>query len=110
MISIFQLILVAVGVLFLTSVIVQFKRDKITTGQAFIWGIVWIFLIVSTFFVQYLGNISQLIGISRPIDIIVYSSIILLFIYMYHIQLSQVKLAREMTEIVRTDAIKRMKK
>jgi len=105
-----QIIIVLFVIFAYSRVILRFK-DKSVSGKEFIfWSIVWISIIVVALMPGITSFFSNLFGIGRPIDFVIYLSIIVLFYLVFRIYVKLESQDQDITKIVRNVAIKRRKK
>ena len=104
-------VIATIFVLFAYSrAIIQFKDKKISSKEFFFWSVIWISVMVVAFIPNATSWISNMFGIGRPIDFIIYVSIILLFYLVFRIYVKLESLEQNITEIVRKLTIKNKKK
>lgn len=102
-----QFIFIIISILMILNLLVQFKNNNLKLMQFLLWGVVWLTLLISTILVDQLSRIISFFGITRPVDLFIYFSLITLFFYMYKLNLKQEMLNHQITEIVRENTLKK---
>lgn len=105
-----QYIFILVSLVMILIILAQFKKNSLRIGQALLWGLVWFALLVASVLVNQIAGLISVFGVTRPVDLIVYLAIVVLFIYCYKLNMRQEELSRQITELVRTRAIEKAKK
>ncbi len=103
--TITQILFILLAIIMIMSIFIQLQRDKIAVVQAVIWWIIWFSVVVLTLFYTHVQYLTRQIGISQPIDFIIYTSILLLFVIVYRQQIKQELFNRQLTKLVRELAI-----
>ncbi len=102
-------ILVFVFVLFAwTRALLRFKEKKLDFKQLFFWTVIWLGISVAVFFQDWTTRISQLLGIGRGSDFVVYVSVVLLFYLMFRLYVKAEKIEQDLTKVVRKVALDKM--
>ncbi len=105
------LILVTVFVLFAWSrAFLRFKDKAIRPREFIFWTIIWSGVVILTAFRTKLSFIADSFGINRPVDVIIYFSIVLLFYLLFRLYVKIDSLEQSMTKVVRETAIKQARK
>ena len=98
-------IIIAWGVAFL-----KLRQKRITLGEFLIWSALWTVLFVFAEFPTIPSYLAHMVGIGRGVDLVVYTSIFILFFIVFKIYVRMEDQNRKITELVRQIAIKRSKK
>jgi hypothetical protein len=110
MISIIQ-ILAFIFVTFAASrAVLRAKDKKIKIFELFFWLGIWGGLIVVVFFPGLTSYAAELVGIGRGIDVIVYTSVGLLYYLIFRLYVKLEDSEREITQLVREIALMQKKK
>ncbi len=105
MITIIQ-IMALVFVTFTASRAILRRIDKkISFGELVFWLAIWSGLIFVVFFPDYTSFIANLIGIGRGIDVIIYTSIGLLFYLIFRLYVKLEETDRQITQLIREIAL-----
>ncbi len=109
-ISVLQVVVVVFALFAWSRAMLRLKDRKISVGEFIFWSIIWIAVIVTSLLPQTANAASRFFGISRPIDLAVYISILLLFYLVFRIYVKQDQLEQEITKLVREIAVRLPKK
>jgi small membrane protein len=92
----------------LAKVIRVYKQQGMRTIEFLLWALVWIgsgFIVAFPDAASFLAHIG---GIGRGADLIIYTSLLVVFYLIFRIHLMLDRLEQEVTEIVRTIALERL--
>ena len=104
-------IVVVIFVIFAYSRVILRFKDKVLSGYEFLfWSSVWISIIIVALLPRITSWFSNLFGIGRPIDFVIYSSITILFYIIFRLYVKIEGLEQDVTKIVRSITINRRKK
>jgi hypothetical protein len=90
--------------------VLRAKDKKITLIELFFWLGIWGGLIVVVFFPDLTSYVAELVGIGRGIDVIIYTSIGLLFYMIFRLYVKLEEKDREITQLVRELSLMKKKK
>jgi len=105
-----QILAVLFALFAYSRTILRFKDKKITIKEFFFWTVIWIAVIVVGIVPGIMSGLTVFLGIGRPIDIIVYASIIVLFYLIFRLYVRIEEMEQNITKVVREVAIKKQKK
>jgi hypothetical protein len=105
-----QLVIVAFVLFAMSRVIIRFHDHQMTLAEVLLWSFVWIGLAVATLLPNVAHVFSRWLGISRPIDILVYGSIALLLYLVFRLYIQIENANFQITRITRALAIERAPK
>ncbi|MBI1969290.1 DUF2304 family protein [Candidatus Woesearchaeota archaeon] len=105
-----EIVVTAFALFALSRVMLRMKDGKITKKEGFFWCAVWVLAIVLVFVKDYLNLLQDFISTRRPVDAIIYISIILLFYLVFRIYVKLDQMEQDITTIVRNRAIQRARK
>ena len=88
----------------------RFKDRKINSSEFVFWSSVWFGVIVISLMPKFIGYFSTYLGIKRPIDSIIYASIIIIFYVVFRIYVKLENFEQQLTKLTREMAIKEKKK
>ncbi|MBN2420928.1 DUF2304 family protein [Candidatus Woesearchaeota archaeon] len=108
--EIIQYLLVLFVLFALSRAYLRFKERKIKIKEFIFWLLVWVFAIITVLVPSTAGNLSKILGIGRPADLIIYLAIILLFYLIFRAYVFIDSVEEKITKIVREVAIQRKKK
>ena len=104
------LIQVILVIFFLTAVykvFLRFKKIEINLIDLFVWDIFWALGIVFVIWPNLSAKFAKFLGVGRGVDLIVYLSIAIIFFIIFKIVVKIEKINREITLLVRKDALKK---
>jgi hypothetical protein len=93
-----------------SKAVLRFRDKAISTKEFLFWSVIWVVVILLVFLKSKLGFLTQLGLGGRPVDIIIYVSIILLFYLMFRIYVKIDAAEQNITKVVREIAIKKERK
>lgn len=102
----FQLVLSAAFIASLWLVWRRHKQQAVSGAVALLWTIGVIVGMVVTWYPNTASAIANFVGIGRGADLVVYLGIVLLFVLVFQLHVSHVRLERQLTKIVRAEALK----
>ena len=105
-----QLIVSLIGILVIAKAIKQLKNNEFTLFQFLIWLVIWGLAAYFVFFPDASNTLADFIGVGRGSDALVYLSVLALFYGFYRVYIKIEKIERNLTKLVRHEAIKNIKK
>lgn len=105
-----QIVIVAFALWALSRAVLRYKDKNLTAGEMIFWGIIWAIVVIIGLQPDTPTHIAKLLGIGRPVDLLVYVSLMLLFYLIFRIYVKLDTQSREITEIVRRVALEKKKK
>jgi len=104
------LIIVTVFVLFAWSrALLRFRDRAIALREFTLWTVIWVSVIALTALRTRLSFVADIAGLRRPVDVIIYFSIVLLFYLIFRLYVKIESMEQDMTKVAREIAIKRRK-
>ena len=104
-------VIVILFVLFAWSRVFLRFKDRRMKGAAFIlWSLLWIGVLVAALFPTTTSAIADALGIGRPVDVLVYGSIVALFYLVFRLYVKLENLRQDQTKLVRSMALLQPKK
>jgi len=110
MISIIQILALVFSLFALSRVILRAKDKKITSGELIFWLSIWITLIIVVILPSIISKLALILGISRGTDVIIYGSVGVLFYLIFRLYVKLEETEREITTLVRENALEKKKK
>ncbi len=104
-----QIIIALFSLFAYSRIILRFKDKKINNGEFIFWTFIWVGLIVFSLFPQILTLLTKPFGVGRPIDVLVYLGVIALFYLVFKLYVKVDETEKEITKIVRFNAINNAK-
>ena len=105
-----QIILILVALAVVIRVFRQYKKQKIAVQWFFFWVGFWAIVILISLTPQTADVFAELVGVGRGADLIIYLSLVLIFVLLYRLGARVDQLNSELTELVRKIAIDKAKK
>lgn len=103
LIQIILLIIIAIIVLRLIAK----KKSKELNGKQFSgWLLIWLLAAIVVIWPDLTVRLANLVGIGRGADLVVYSALIFLFYFIFRLLLRIEKMEKNLTKIVREEALK----
>jgi hypothetical protein len=103
---IIQIILLFIIALIILRLIAK-KRSKELTGKQFSgWLLIWLLAAIVVIWPDLTVRLANLVGIGRGADLVVYSALIFLFYFIFRLLLRIEKMEKNLTKIVREEALK----
>lgn len=102
----FQIVLSAVFLASLWLVWRRRKQNAVSGAVAWLWTLGVIGGLIVVWYPDTASFIANIAGIGRGADLVVYLAIALLFILIFQLYVSHVRLERQLTKIVREEALK----
>jgi hypothetical protein len=103
---------VLIGVL-LAALFVTWKRARqrvVTVREALGWSLLWIGAAIGIALPWTTTLVANFFGVGRGSDFVIYGSVVLLFVLVFKLFVAFEKQERKLTELVRRDALKDLKK
>ncbi len=105
-----QIIAVLFALFAFSRTFIRYREAKITTKEFVFWSVIWFGIIIVAILPWTTTIIANLIGIRRGIDVVVYLSIVILFYLTFKMYVKMENVEREITKLVREEAIRRRKR
>lgn len=109
-ITIIQLLLVAFVAFALLGTVSRFRRGNLTALQLLIWSFLWVAVGVVAVRPETTSILARYVGVGRGADLIVYLALLGIFYLQFRMFAKLETLEREITNIVRQDAIDKLDK
>jgi small membrane protein len=103
-----QFFLLTFVLIALIKVIYSYKQRGMYTLDFLLWTLVWVGTAFIIIFPDTTSFVAHLLGIGRGADLIIYTSLLIIFYLLFRIHLTLARLEQEITEIVRTIALARL--
>ena len=104
-----QVVVVVFALFAWSRALLRFKDRKISVVEFVLWTTVWVGAALGALFPRWIKVVSSFVGVGRPIDIVVYTSITLLFYLLFRIYVKVEQQNQQMTQLVRKIALQRKK-
>lgn len=109
MITIIQVLMIIFALFAWSRAALRLKDKSIRIGEFIFWSVLWLSLIIFSISPALLQFLSNVLGIQRATDLAIYVSIIVLFYLVFRIYVKLDKQGQEITQIVRSVALKKKK-
>ena len=104
-------IILLVFVLFAASrAILQFRGGTIRLGALSFWLFIWGIALMAIFYPEETSKIAQVLGIGRGVDIVVYTSITILFYLVFRLHVYLENIRTEISRLIREVSLKEVKR
>lgn len=100
-----QIVLVAFVAFALLGTVARFRRGHLSSVQLVLWFVLWVAVGVVAVRPETSSALARYVGVGRGADLIVYLALIALFYLQFRMFAKIETLEREITSIVRKDAI-----
>ena len=105
------LIIVVLFALFAWSrAFLRFREHAIRLNEFIFWTVIWGAIVVLTAFRTQLGFIADVVKLRRPVDVLIYFSIVLLFYMTFRLYVKLDSLEQNMTTLARETAMREAKR
>lgn len=101
-----QIIISFFIVFVLLRLVVRFKKSDLKISEFVSWLLFWLMAGVAVWLPNFLTSLANLVGIGRGADLVLYVGIVLVFYFIFRIYTRLEKMERNITKIVRQDALK----
>ena len=88
----------------------KYRQNEITGRELSIWAVFWFLVAAATLAPKKTDVIAQWLGVERGADLLVYLSIIALFFLVFRIIVKLEKMDRDITKVVRKNALDEVEK
>ena len=97
----------------LGSMLLTWKRNRqgvISRREAILWSALWIGAAAFILWPDASTQLARIVGVGRGTDLIVYGSVIGLFVLVFNLHVSLDRVERKLTDLVRREALKDLPK
>lgn len=88
----------------------KYRQSEITGRELSIWAVFWLLVGLAALAPKKTDIIAQWLGVARGADLLVYLSIIALFFLVFRIIVKLEKMDRDITKVVRKNALDEVEK
>ncbi len=104
-----QVVIVVFALWALSRAFLRYKDKSLSVWELVFWAVIWLLVIWVGFSPDTPSAVAKLLGIGRPVDVIIYISLLLLFYLIFRIYVKLDQQERQMTEVVRKVALNKKK-
>jgi hypothetical protein len=93
----------------LSAIAVAWKRVRervISVKEAMLWTFLWIIALIVILLPHTTSILASWLGVGRGADLVLYASVVVLFLIVFKVFVSLDSLDRKLTELVRRDALR----
>jgi hypothetical protein len=87
----------------------RYRQQAVSRAVAWLWTLGVFAGLVIVWYPNTASLLANLVGIGRGADLIVYLAVVLLFVLVLQLHVSHVRLERQLTKLVREEALKDLK-
>jgi hypothetical protein len=110
MITILQVIMIIFALFAWSRAFLRIRDKEISVREFLFWSTIWVTTITVAVYPDVMWAITDLLGIGRAVDVLIYVSILLLFYLMFRVYVNTEKQSQQITKLVRELALKKRKK
>jgi hypothetical protein len=110
MISIVQILIIIFVIFAWSRAFLRMRGKSISIGEFLFWSFIWIAIIFMAIFPDVVSGLSNMVGVGRAVDLVMYISVTLLFYLLFRLYVKIDIQSKEITKLVRELAIKNAKK
>lgn len=107
---ILQVLISLVVGLILSEIVAEYRQKNLKLAFLLFWLLVWGAIGVVVWFPALTSDLAQILRIGRGMDVVVYLSVVLLFYLTFKLLLKTEHLEKEITKLVRREALKEIQK
>ena len=74
----------------------------------FVWSVVWIGIAFIIWRPEVTNLLANVVGVGRGADLMLYAAVIVLLLLVFHLHIAHDRLERQLTELVRREALQEM--
>lgn len=106
MLSLFQFLFLIFILLAIVNVFRRQRDGSLSGRGAIFWAFIWLAAGIVVLYPNSSALLAQVFGIGRGADLVVYVSLATMFFIVFRLHLKVESIRREVTKVVRTEAIK----
>ena len=107
--SLLQILAIIFCLFALWRVVAKFRRQEIKPVELILWLIFWLAVAVAFITPESLTKLANLLGIGRGADLVLYVAVVAVFYLMFRIFVRLEKMERDITKVVRKNALENKK-
>ena len=105
-----QLFIAAIVIIVFVKTWHSAKANKLGKMFTIVWVCLWLIILLTIFNLPALSSFATALGIGRGVDLVIYLSLIFIFYMLFSITLNYMSLKRDITKLVRKDALREVSK
>lgn len=91
----------------ISRVWLRFKDNSVKLGEFLFWTGIWLAGVLSIFFPEFLTYFAKVVGIGRGSDLVIYTSLALLFYLIFRTNVKMENIQNDISKIVREVALQK---
>lgn len=108
--EIIQIVVILFALFAISRIFINIQSKNISKIESIFWFFLWLGIILIALFPDYLSNLAKVFGISRGVDMVIYLGLVILAYLIFRLYAKLEGQDKKITKIVRTIAIRKMKK
>ncbi len=105
--AIVQVVAVLFALFAFSRAVLRFREGVMLLREFLLWGGIWLVVMIVALLPSTAGWFSQLLGIGRPVDAVMYVSIVVLFYLLFRMYARVEKTQEDISKIVQELALRR---
>lgn len=101
----FQLFFILASLEGLSAIAVKHKRGEMSMRSAFFWGLLWVAADIAVLWPNTTTIIANTLGVGRGTDLVLYLSVVLVFVVLFRLHVKIEGIQRDVTKVVREKAL-----
>lgn len=82
-----------------SRVVLRYRDREISFRALIFWSLIWVSVLLATFYQQLSSNIAQIVGIERGLDFAIFVSVLLLFYLVFRLYIKMDRLDKDITAL-----------
>ncbi len=103
---VFQFLMVGCSVAAIGMIVGKRRAGRLSLNAMIFWSLFWCAVAVVAVYPESASRVASFFGIGRGVDVLVYTSILVLFFLIFKLHVTLEAIRRDMTAIVRKDAVR----
>lgn len=103
---IFQVLFIVASLGAIWGIFSKRKKGELSMRSSFFWVLLWIAADVAVFWPNTTTVIANTLGIGRGTDLVLYVSVVLVFLMLFRLHVKLEAMNRDITKVVRDKALK----
>ncbi len=106
----FQILIVLFSLVAIASIFVRRQKDGLGIRATLFWILFWLAVDTVVLFPNSTTVLANTLGIGRGSDLIIYLSILLIFLILFRLNVKIENINRQVTKVTRSNALEKIKK
>ncbi|EKD42972.1 MAG: hypothetical protein ACD_72C00515G0002 [uncultured bacterium] len=104
---IIQIVLVLFFLFAFIKVLIKFFHQELKASAAIGWLVFWIVSAIVVVVPDFASRLAKILGVGRGVDAIMYLAFVVLFFLVFKVFVRLEKMEKQLTKVVRQDALKK---